>query len=123
MISRDSYLCRIWILDNLACSRVREECMNRTRSHPLSDVCVGCARVLQSMEPMIAGMSMKEILQFECSIPNPAGIEWVVGSGADVGADLYMVAPVASAPGPSALYQLDPADIVWGKDGSMEGVR
>ena len=48
---------------------------------------------------------MKEILQFEWSIPNPAGIEWVVGSGADVGSDLYMVAPVASAPGPSALGQ------------------
>ena len=48
---------------------------------------------------------MKGILQFEWSIPNPAGIEWVIGSGADVGADLYMVAPVASAPGPSALGQ------------------
>ena len=45
---------------------------------------------------------MKEVLQFERSITNPAGIEWV-------GSDLYMVAPVASAPGPSALYKLDPA--------------
>ena len=43
---------------------------------------------------------MKEMLQFEQSITNPAGIEWDIGSGADVGADLYMVAPVASAPGP-----------------------
>ena len=78
--------------------------MNRTRSHPLSDACVGCARVLQSMEPTVAGMSMKEILRFERSNPNPAGIEWVIGSGADVGADLYMVAPVGSAPGPSARH-------------------
>ena len=101
--------------------------------------CVGCARVLRSMEPTVVGMSMKEMLQFDRSITNPAGIEWVIGSGADVGADLYMVAPVASAPGPSALYQLDPAtgeatilgalgvedpmDIAWDKDGSMEGVR
>ena len=80
---------------------------------------------------------MKEVLQFERSITNPAGIEWVVGSGADVGADLYMVAPVGSAsvPSPSALYKLDPTtgeatilgalgvvdptDIAWDKDGSM----
>ena len=41
---------------------------------------------------------MKEVLHFERSIPNPAGIEWV-------GSDLYMVAPVASAPGPRALGQ------------------
>ena len=82
-------------------------------------------------------MSMKEMLQFEQSITNPAGIEWVIGSGADVGADLYMVAPVGSAsvPSPSALYELDPTtgeatilgalgvvdptDIAWDKDGSM----
>ena len=67
--------------------------------------CVGCARVLQSMESTVVGMPMKEILHFERSITKPAGIEWVIGSGADVGADLYMVAPVASAPGPSALGQ------------------
>ena len=69
--------------------------------------CVGCACVLQSTEPTVAGMSMSEILQFERSITNPAGIEWVIGSGADVGADLYMVAPVGlgSVPGPSALGQ------------------
>ena len=86
------------------------------------------------MKPTV-GMSMKETLQFEGLITNPAGIEWVIGSGADVGSDLYMVAPVASAPGPSALYELDPAtgqatilgalgvvdptDIAWDKDGSM----
>ena len=72
--------------------------------------CVACWRVLQSMEPTVVRMSMKEILQFERSIPNPAGIEWVIGSGADVGADLYMVAPVGSTsvPSPSALYELDP---------------
>ena len=75
--------------------------MNRTRSHSLSAACVGCARVLQSMESVVVGTSMKEIFCFERSITNPAGIEWV-------GSDLYMVAPVASAPGPSALYQLDP---------------
>ena len=63
--------------------------------------CVGCARVLQSMESMVAEMSMKEMLQFEQSITNPAGIKWV-------GSDLYIVAPMASAPGPSALYGLDP---------------
>ena len=96
--------------------------------------CVGCARVLQSMESTVVGMSMKEVLQFEWSIPNPAGIEWVIGSGADVGADLYMVAPVGSAsvPSPSALYELDPTtgeatilgalgvvdptDIAWDRD-------
>ena len=81
MISRDSYLCPIWILDNLACSRVREECMNRTRSHPLSDACVGCARVLQSMEPTVLRTSMKEVLQFGATITNPAGIE---GVGSDL---------------------------------------
>ena len=70
--------------------------------------CVCCARVLQSTEPTVVGMSMKEVLRFERSITNPVGIEWVIGSGADVGAVLYMVAPVASAPGPSALYKLDP---------------
>ena len=48
---------------------------------------------------------MKETLQFGATITNPAGIEWVIGSGADVGADLYMVAPVGSAPGPRALGQ------------------
>lgn len=50
---------------------------------------------------------MKEILQFGATITNPAGIEWVIGSGAEVGSDLYMVAPVASAsvPSPSALGQ------------------
>ena len=85
-------------------------------------------------EPTVAGMSMREVLHFERSITNPAGIEWVIGSGADVGAVLYMVAPVASAPGPSALYQLDPTtgeatilgslgivdptDIAWDKDRS-----
>ena len=78
---------------------------------------------------------MKEVLQFGATITNPAGIEWVVGSGAEVGSDLYMVAPVASVPGPSALYQLDPAtgqatilgglgvedpmDIAWDRDSSM----
>ena len=67
--------------------------------------CVDCARVLQSMEPTVVGMSMKQILQFEWLITNPAGIEWVVSSGAEVGSDLYMVAPVASAPGPRALGQ------------------
>ena len=51
--------------------------MNRTRSHPLFDACVACVRVLQSMEPTVVGISMSEILQFERSIPNPAGIEWV----------------------------------------------
>ena len=99
--------------------------------------CVGCTRVLQSMEPTVVGMSMNEILQFERSIPNPAGIEWVIGSGADVRADLYMVAPVASAsvPSPSALYELDPTtgaatilgglgvedpmDIAWDRDRSI----
>ena len=39
--------------------------------------CVGCARVLQSMEPTVGRMSMKEILQFERLNTNPAGIEWV----------------------------------------------
>ena len=79
----------------------------RVGSGDFAGACVGCARVLQSMEPMVAGMSMKEILHFERSITNPVGIEWGVGSGADVGADLYMVAPVASAsvPSPSALGQ------------------
>ena len=67
--------------------------------------CVGCARVLQSMESTVVGMSMRKILQFGATITNPAGIEWVIGSGADVGADLYMVAPVASVPSPSALGQ------------------
>ena len=80
---------------------------------------------------------MKEMLHFERSITNPAGIEWVVGSVADVGADLYMVAPVGSAsvPSPSALYKLNPAtgqatilgglgvedpmDIAWDRDRSM----
>ena len=80
---------------------------------------------------------MKQTLQFSATITNPAGIEWVIGSGADVGADLYMVAPVGSAsvPSPSALYELDPTtgeatilgalgvvdptDIAWDKDGSM----
>ena len=87
------------------------------------------------MEPTVVGMSMNEILQFERSIPNPAGIEWVIGSGTDVGSDLYMVAPVASAPGPSALYQIDPTtgkatilgglgvedptDIAWDRDRSI----
>ena len=79
---------------------------------------------------------MKQTLQFSATITNPAGIEWVIGSGADVGADLYMVAPVGSAsvPSPSALYELDPTtgeatilgalgvvdptDIAWDKDGS-----
>ena len=75
--------------------------------------CVGCTRVLQSMEPTVVGMSMKEVLRFERSITNPAGIEWVIGSGANVGADLYMVAPVGSesVPSPSALYQLDPLSL------------
>ena len=50
-------------------------------------------------------MSMMKIVQFGATITNPAGIEWVIGSGADVGADLYMVAPVGSAPGPSAQGQ------------------
>ena len=80
---------------------------------------------------------MKQMLQFSATITNPAGIEWVIGSGAEVGSDLYMVAPVASAsvPSPSALYQLDPAtgeatilgglgvvdptDIAWDRDRSM----
>ena len=70
-----------------------------------ASACVGCARVLQSMEPAVVGMSMNEILQFGATITNPAGIEWVIGSGANVAADLYMVAPVASVPGPSALGQ------------------
>ena len=107
----------------------------RGGSGDFAGACVGCARVLQSMEPTVVGMSMSEILQFERSITNPAGIEWVVGSGADVGSDLYMVAPVASAPGPSALYQLDPTtgeatilgalgivdptDIAWDRDRSI----
>ena len=80
-------------------------CLYRGGSGDFAGACVGCARVLRSMEPTVVGMSMKEILQFEWSIPNPAGIEWVIGSGADVGADLYMVAPVASAPGLRALGQ------------------
>ena len=58
-------------------------------------------RALPAGEQMVAEMSMKEILQFEQSITNPAGIKWV-------GSDLYIVAPMASAPGPSALYGLDP---------------
>ena len=41
--------------------------------------CVGCARVLQSMESTVVGMSMKEVLRFERSITNPAGIG-LVGS-------------------------------------------
>ena len=41
--------------------------------------CVGCARVLQSTEPTVVGMSMNEILRFERSITNPAGIG-LVGS-------------------------------------------
>ena len=41
--------------------------------------CVGCARVLQSMEPTVVGMSMKETLRFERSITNLAGIG-LVGS-------------------------------------------
>ena len=32
---------------------------------------------------------MKQTLHFERSITNPAGIEWVIGSGAEVGSDLY----------------------------------
>ena len=32
---------------------------------------------------MVAEMSMKEMLQFERSIPNPGRIEWVIGSGDD----------------------------------------
>ena len=69
--------------------------------------CVGCVRVLQSMESTVLGMSMRKIVHFERSNPNSVGIEWVIGSGADVGADLYMVAPVGSAsiPSPSALGQ------------------
>ena len=101
---------------------MRRACLYHGGSVDFAGACVGCVHVLQSMEPTVVGMSMRKILQFEWLIPNPAGIEWVVGSGAEVGSDLYMVAPVASAPSPSALYQLDPADIVWGKDGSMEGV-
>ena len=38
---------------------------------------------------------MNEILQFGATITNLAGIK-------RVGSDLYMVAPVASVPGPSA---------------------
>lgn len=45
-------------------------------SGDFAGACVACWRVLQSMEPMVAGMSMKQILQFEWLIPNPAGIEW-----------------------------------------------
>ena len=84
---------------------MRRACLYHGGSGGFAGACVGCARVLQSMEPTVAGMSMKQMLQFEWSIPNPAGIEWVIGSGAEVGSDLYMVAPVASAPGPSALGQ------------------
>ena len=82
---------------------------------------------------------MMKIVQFGATITNPAGIEWVIGSGANVGADLYMVAPVGSEsiPSPSALYKLDPTtgeatilgalgvvdptDIAW--EGSVEEVR
>lgn len=53
--------------------------MNRTRSHSLSDACVGCARVLQSMKSVVLGMSMKALLQFGAAITNPAGIG-LVGS-------------------------------------------
>ena len=77
----------------------------RGGSGGFAGACVACWRVLQSMEPTVLRTSMKEILQFGATITNPAGIEWVIGFGAEVGSDLYMVAPVASAPGPSALGQ------------------
>ena len=50
-----------------------------TSAHPMvagtdGGACVGSARVLQSMEPTVVGMSMKETLRFERSITNLAGI-------------------------------------------------
>ena len=50
-------------------------------SGDFAGACVGCTRVLQSMEPTVVGMSMKQMLQFEQSITNPAGIE---GVGSDL---------------------------------------
>ena len=73
----------------------------RGGSGGFAGACVACWRVLQSMESTVLRTSMREVLHFDRSITNPAGIEWVVGSGADVGADLYMVAPVASVTSPS----------------------
>ena len=52
---------------------------------------------------------MKETLQFERSTPNPAGIEWVVGSGAEVGSDLYMV--VQEARHVLGLSNIDPVRV------------
>lgn len=63
---------------------------------------------LPAGEQMVEGISMEGMLQFGRSILNPAGIEWGVGSGDDVGSDLYIVAPVVSSPGRSGLYKVDP---------------
>ena len=52
---------------------------------------------------------MREVLQSERLTLNPAGIEWVIVSGAEVGSDLYMVAGPSSATGYSAMYKVDPS--------------
>ena len=52
---------------------------NRWRRIPIARRCAS----LTGHGSMVAEMSMKEMLQFERSIPNPGRIEWVIGSGDD----------------------------------------
>lgn len=52
---------------------------SRWRRIPIARRCAS----LTGQGPMVAEMPIKEMLQFEQSIPNPAGIEWVIGSGDD----------------------------------------
>ena len=80
-----------------------------TSAHPMvagtdGGACVGSARVLQSMEPTVVGMSMKALLQFGAAITNLAGIGLV---GSDIEYLVYISdrrSPNASCPKWNYLY-------------------